>query len=262
VGTKIKTADGAGFLSLAEARILASFKNGLPTIFSGGKPSTSGSPLPKLDKSTKWEDPKRFDSGLRHSLSKFMGTKLDRIIDPLISELSSPEARDLARTMLHRSTRFWTLFIEHLSKTQTDLTLRVNLKVEDAWNFATNEAKRILEDCNDPRFSAHDAGASLKTRHAQVATTVIYALLKCHMVMNDFVEANFKDHPSVASERVKLLFNNLSVSGTSPQSEAIAKAQAAAEKASNSVQSFQSRMDTFQARLEKIDKTLAKKADK
>jgi len=262
VGSKIKTAEGAGFLSLAEARILASFRNGLPTIFSGGKASTSGAPLPKLDKSTKWEDPKRFDSGMRHALSKFMGTKLDRIIQPLIESMSDPEARNLATLMLNRSTRFWTLFIDHLSKTQTDLTLRMGLKIEEAWNFATSEAKRILEDCNDPRFSALDAGANLKKHHANVAATVLYALLKCHMVMNEFVEANFKDHPSVGSERVKLLIGNMSANGHASQSDVIAKAQATAEKANTTAQAFQSRFDALISRLDKIEKSLAKKADK
>ena len=262
VGTKIKTANGAGFHSLAEARILASFRNGLPTVFSGGKASTSGAPLPKLDKSTKWEDPKRFDSGLRHALSKFMGTKLNRIIEPLISEMTEPEARNLANLMLSRSTRFWTLFIDHLSKTQVDLTLRIGLKVEEAWTFATSEAKRILGDCNDPRFSAHDAGAKLKSNHAHVAATVLYALLKCHMVMNEFMEVNFKDHASVGSERIKLLFNNMSAKNSATDSDAAAKAQAAVEKASTAVQGFQSRFDSLSTRVEKLDMELAKKADK
>jgi hypothetical protein len=184
-----------------------------------------------------------------------VSTKLNCIIEPLIDEMSEADARNLATLMLTRSTRFWTLFIQHLNETHFDLTQRIGLKIEEAWNFATNEAKRVMEDCNAARYSAHHAGGGLKDNHAFVAAKVLYALLKCHMVMEEFVQASFKNHPSIGSERVKLLFNNMSSGDSSSQSEAVAKAQASADKACTLVQSFQSRLD-------KAEKTLAKKADK
>jgi len=262
MASKIKNANGAGLASLSEVRVLTSIRNGLPALFTGGKTSSSACPLPRLDKFNKWEDDQQYDAGMKHEMSDFMATKLDRIITPKIDVLADPDARALATLMLQKTTRFWVMFIDQLSKTHTDLHSRLGLKMEEAWNFATNEARRVLKEVNDPRLSALDVGAEALKERAHVCATVLYALLKCHCVMQDFVEAQFKNHPSIGSERIKLLFNNMSKNGGGNHTEEINRLKAIAEKARTSSQSVQSRLDSMATTISQLQKALDKKADK
>jgi len=226
MATKIKNANGAGPASLLEVHVLTSIHNGLPALFTSGKATSSFCPLPRLDKFTKWEDDQQYESGMKSEMTDFMGTKLEEIIAPKIEDLKAPKARELATLMLQKTTQFWVLFIEQLSKTYTDLNTRLKLSTVKAWNFATSEAGRVLREVNNPRLSAMDVGAEALKHRAHVCASVLYAMLKCHAVMQEFVTAQFKNHPSIASEQIKLLFNNMATTGDGSQMEEINRLKA------------------------------------
>ena len=254
LATKLKNAGGAGIKSFHEACALTSLRNGLPTVFAGsGSSSTSQHPLPKIDKPSKWDD-KLYEGGLKFTLRDFMTNTLTTIMSSMIDDLTSVEARLLALEMLHATQRFWHGYVDNLSLTYEYL-LTAGLKELEAWNFATSEGKRILVDLNKPRASAVNIGAQIKERRAYTCAQVLFAMLKSHKVMKDYLDEEFKSHPSVVAERTKLLFNNMSFKDKSGKSGEDSKALTAAKNA-------QGAADKVGRELSEVKKLLDKKADK
>ena len=250
LGSKLKNAKGAGFESMLEERVLNSVRNGLPTLFMGTGESSSSAPLPRLDKPSKWEDPEVFDGGMKPDLMTFMATQYGRVLESRMLQLHSAEARALALELQNRTSQFWTLAAQNISNTQIDFTVRAKLPVPTAWNFCMHETKRMLEDCNDPRISALDIGVELAKDRAYVCSVVLFAILKCHMVMEEYVYLQFRNHPSVASERVKLLVNCFAQSNVSSLTEEIGKQKAVAEAAKVKAQAVNQRVDSLSSKVD------------
>jgi len=264
---QISSATGAGLASFNEAKALASFRHGIPTIFDG----TADAPLPKLAKPEKWENLQRYEPGLKSQIKDFMKVGLTKTLEVSINKTKNVKARELAGLMKMATIEWWNAYCDNLSLTHSDLTTRAGLSIIESWDFATNEARRILVEVNGPRLVALDVGARLKSNRAEVCSIVLFGMLKCHKVMQQFKEHDFKDHPSIGSERIKLLFNNLSVGATGGGGSAAGltavknkadSALTAARTAQSLADAAKGKSETLERKLEALTKVVDKKKDK
>jgi len=260
VAKHINAASNAGFKDLNEAKALASFRPGLPTMFDG----PGELPLPKLNKPALWDNPSSYTTGMKERINKFMKTELEKTLEVQIAKLKNVEARELAGMMRMRTVEWWHDFSENLTLTHTGLTVSAGMGATESWEFTTNEARRILVEVNLVRSVAQDLGARLKDQRAVVCSTVLLAMLRCHKMMQSFKTHDFKDHPSIGAERIKLLFNNLAVqnSGSGNHAATIAALKTKVEAATKAASNAQSKADSLDAKLKDLAKAVEKKKDK
>ena len=106
------------------------------------------------------------------------------------------------------------LFITRLSDyiTRTSRALRVaGYKVDRVWAILSRQVLRIFEDMASARACAVDPLAPpISKRSPELpedgvfqdhnASLAMWAVLKTHDVMEDYLAHNFEDHPSIAAE--------------------------------------------------------------
>jgi hypothetical protein len=113
------------------------------------------------------------------------------------------EAAALARAMLAKSLQFADKIFDYLSHTNRDLTDRSGFPLPDAWLLATEIIARICKSLNSARSDVRDI--SSKSSPLRNTARVLYAMLRVHDVMDEYLTLEIKNHPSISSEYVKFL---------------------------------------------------------
>jgi hypothetical protein len=67
---------------------------------------------------------------------------------------------------------------------------------EEAWELVSGCIKRIFEDLRRVRASAADATSEINP--SSKCATYLWALIHSHRVMKDYIDARFRNHPSIA----------------------------------------------------------------
>ena len=98
--------------------------------------------------------------------------------------------------------------------------------------------------------------------------TVLWGILKTHAVMQEYIEKDFRNHPSMASEFVRFVVTTPRDAGTSgletqvvdlkkkvsEQKKEISEAQKSATTASNKVAALTASLKSFEARVKQLEK--------
>jgi hypothetical protein len=209
-------------LNQTQVRVLASFQNTLPEFFGKGS-ETCGSSLPAMPKLTDWEAEDGINGAkfrLERSLP-LIQKQLSTYIDTFLGE-DKLAARELAHRCLSHSMLFVTRLSDYI--TRTSRALRVaGYKVDKVWAILSRQVLRIFEDMARARVCAVDLAPPMTKRGAKMpedgifqdhnAALAMWAVLKTHDVMADYLAHNFEDHPSIAAENVRFLTYNVMGAG-------------------------------------------------
>lgn len=174
----------------------------------------------------------------------------------------SPAAM-LAETCLSKSTAFADAFVRFLTKTCEELIQASGFPKKKAWALTTSLGKRICQEIHK------DSGALARSlivskdeaEREQLCLLLMWATLREHKRMAEYIKHEFKDHPSVASEYVKFLATNShsgweTVAGLQKQVDDLVK-EVASLKKSNSTLS--NNLETTKKVAEEAKKAAAKK---
>jgi hypothetical protein len=105
--------------------------------------------------------------------------------------------------MLSKSLQFTDKMFDYLSHTNRDLTERSGFPLSDAWLLATEIVARIFKSLNSALSDVRDILA--KSSPLRNTARVLYAMLRVHDVMDEYLALEIKNHPSISSEYVKFL---------------------------------------------------------
>ena len=72
--------------------------------------------------------------------------------------------------------------------------------------MACKEVLRVFEEMQSARCVARDCRDGDDTDYT--TATMIFATLKCHAVMNEYVQAHFLEHPSISAVLARHLADN------------------------------------------------------
>ena len=168
----------------------------------------------------------------------------------------------LAMYCLMKSSEYVRAWLGYMDNVVDDLTTN-GYSDKVAWAVATRLSRRMCEDMAVPR-----QGVKGSFGHPQVMRpTVLWGILKTHAVMKEYIDTEFKNHPSMASEYVCFLVTTPRDAGTeglvtqvsdlkkkvTEQKKEIADAQKAATTASNKVAALTSSLKSFESRVKKLE---------
>ncbi len=229
-----------GLKTNGDALVLAAIRSAIPAVFGEGKPPTGEdrSAFHALHTFNDWKDA----NGRDGFINEFVGYKLqarDGIRMEAETRLEPGSAAAmLASTCLTKSENFSDAFIKFLTTTYEELTQASGFPKKRAWALTTSLGKRICQEVHK------ESGALARSlivskdekERDQLCTMLVWATLREHMVMEDYIQKDFKDHTSVASEYVKFLATNSGL---------------------ETVASLQSRVDVFDKDLATMKKSLS-----
>ena len=160
------------------------------------------------------------------------------------------------------------LFVSRLSDyiTRTSRTLRVaGYKVEKVWAILSAQVLRIFEDMARARACAVDLAPPTMRRGSEMSSDEIFqdhsaalamwAVLKTHDVMEDYLAHNFEGHPSIAAENVRFLKYNVMGAGGNSVNTNVKSLGKQLEKMEASNKSLRAQLDKVATRLENLEKS-------
>jgi len=186
----------AGFSTYVEAQLAMSFKNLFPAVLGKGGPASMDDfeYLPAIAHGDKWNNS---STGIHHQLMRNMNDvsyQLDSSIKKVLKD--HPEGRQLAIDCVTASKRFVIDLIAFMSQEYSTWQQR-GFSKKDAWKIVCQIVRRIFEDLQLARISAHNC-QDLEDADFTTAS-FLYATLRCHGVMDGYVRHQFHTHPHVAS---------------------------------------------------------------
>lgn len=192
-----------GFKTLYESKVSSSFQNVLPSML--GKGDDVNEFLPGLALAKKWDN---LDgaSGLKYRISRDLPGVSTQVGNNIRASQSSYEAQDLAQQCLNQSVRFVTDLSAFITRFYMELLASKTFSEAQCWSLICRCVKRCFNDMADARVTAKDVLDSSDA--LQTATQYLWATLRTHQFMDDYVKANFEDHPSFASVITRFVTNN------------------------------------------------------
>jgi hypothetical protein len=172
-------------------------------------------------------------------------------------------ARNLCTSALSLSKAWIESWVRQIDERMIEMTEESKFTVKKAWCLNTRLAYRQWQDLSEPRQGTF---RSIKSCDKDsICAQILYSVFQTHDVMAAYADADFKDHPSMASEYVKFLATNSGFESVatldsevktlkSQLSEALKELKAAAKKAdtaSNTSDAQKRRVDEIEKRLKK-----------
>jgi hypothetical protein len=188
---------------------LVSLRNSVPTLFSRGSASTG-------------KDKSRFNAFPSFSSWKSLDY-LDSFTDQVQSNLEDAAsaiktdiefrlppgsvASLLASTCLSKSREFTEGFVRFITTTYEQLTFAKFTK-NKAWALTTALGERVCHEVHKERGMLLRSLKMDEANREELCLHVMWATLRAHQVMSEYLRLEFKDHPTIASEYVKFLATN------------------------------------------------------
>lgn len=255
-----------GHATIADSVVAASFQNVLPGAY-GRVSSTSGTgdadvdaqqELPGLTSFAKWDN--RDGRTGRRFWIRDETRKTEQQIDGWIRTQLSGPAQLLAKDLLMDSYAMSDCLYTFISTSYEDTMHSNKFDSKQAWSLTSSFVKRIFTELGYVRVLARD-GVNMDDPW-NTAATFLFATLKAHVIMQDFMRLSIKDHPSISSEMVKFVCYSQPAAGASQLLSRVS----AVESLQRSDQGNISRLDTRTKRLESwksdTDKTISKLKEK
>jgi hypothetical protein len=191
---------------------LAAIRSGIPQVLGEGKTPTGEdrSSFHAFHTFADWKNPNGRD-GFVHTLPSHQHQAVEAIREDIETRMEpgSPAAM-LASTCLTKSSAFSDALVTYLTRTYEDLTQASGFAKKRAWALTTALGARICKEVHrDSTALARSLSVSAKdTDRERLTVRMLWAALRAHMIIEEYVQAEFKDHPTVASEYVKFLATN------------------------------------------------------
>jgi hypothetical protein len=154
---------------------------------------------------------------------------------------------------------FVTRLLDYITRTACTLWL-VGYKSDKVWSILSRQVLRIFEDMARARACAVDLsppstkGGVDSVFEDQNGALAMWAVLKTHDVMEEYLIHNFEDHPSIAAENVRFLtYNMMGVGGSNTNVDA-KQVEKQVDKLETANKSMQAQLDKLSSRVEKLEK--------
>jgi hypothetical protein len=106
------------------------------------------------------------------------------------------DAKMLAHDMHNKSQIFVAEMCNWMDVFYQELLTTSEATEEEAWELVSGCIKRIFEDLRRVRATA--ANATSEINPSTKCATYLWALIQSHRVMKDYMDARFRNHPSIA----------------------------------------------------------------
>ena len=237
-----------GFATLHESFIANSFRNVLPAVL--GKGEDKSQYLPALTKSEHW-DKNDGASGFRYRVTRELNNVRNQIMKNIETSSDDPTspAKLLATECLQHSLHFISELSAYITRLYTELLYSKTFTKEQCWGLVARCVKRCFTDMADSRITARDIKDS--SNMSGTAVEYLWATLKTHMVMKEYVSKKFDGHPAFASVITMFVTNNNIQSNVSDLTSRV-------EKLESTVKTMLGRFDKIYNRLDRLDKEVFK----
>jgi hypothetical protein len=183
-----------------EARHVASFKITYPTVFGYIKEVSSSSKhhLPAVKTFKDWNS---FDceTGVKAFILNGMEDLKLQLYQDIINFFLDEkfyDAKMLAHDMHNKSQIFVAEMCNWMDVFYQELLTTSEATEDEAWELVSGCIKKIFEDLRRVRASA--ANATSETNPSTKCSIYLWALIQSHRVMKDYIDARFRNHPSIA----------------------------------------------------------------
>ena len=197
--TDIYQTQKVGLKAEAEARQIASFRITLPSIFCGNQKeltvATTGKHFPGCKTFTQWNAHDGY-SGLKFTIERGLvdiRSSIKYDIDSILEDF--PEAKSFAND-LHGLAHTWiNEYVSWLDSFISELKTISGCSIEAAFELGTKCGKRVFEELRRERSMA--ANANSEPSQARRTAKYLYATLRAHTLMQEFLDRGFRDHSSI-----------------------------------------------------------------
>ena len=260
-----------GYGTLADSTVAASFQNILPGAYGRSGTSSSSSTssdnqdltaqkeLPGLPTFKKW-DGLDGRTGRRYWIRE-EGRKTRHQIDGWIRDHLSGKAQILAQDLLVDSFTMSETLYSFISSSYEDTMHSGRFESEQAWALTCSFVKRIFTEIGYARVVARD-GINVNNPW-RTAGIFVFATLKAHVIMNEFMRLSIRDHPSISSEMVKFVCYTQPAANTTELVTRLSAVENLQRSDQSNVSKHDSRLkkiETWKSDLDKLLKRLKEKA--
>ncbi|KAL7559268.1 hypothetical protein ACA910_009043 [Epithemia clementina (nom. ined.)] len=178
-----------------------------------------------------------------------------------------PQARALASMMLSASLTCTQELASYIDETMLQLTKRTGYTEQKAFSLVTQVVRRFFLDLQKVRAQVY---ASMNVDDAtRVCGWMLYGALKTHDIMDEYLRARFRNHPSVSSEYIKFMSTNSGfelVKGIQEKVDELTKQYSQSTKdvlaAKKAADTANGTVDSLKKEINELKRLMAKKADK
>lgn len=238
-----------GFSTLHDTKVAASFQNVLPAAL--GKGSEDTEHLPGLSRFELWDN-QDGSSGLKYRLSReipLVKSQVSRNIKNTVGKDS--EAKDLATECLNHSAIFVDGLGSYISRAYEQLVASAAFDKDKIWAIICRCVKRVFDDISSVRITAKDSKDN--DDPLLTAAQYIWATLKAHGIMEEYIIYNFEDHPAFASVITRFVIHNSFQSDVSDVTALVKKETKRIDTLTKRFDSLQSKFDKLEKRVEKLE---------
>jgi hypothetical protein len=254
-----------GYQTMADAVVASSFSNVLPGAYARVPSSSTSSSSSTCDMASQKELP-----GLS-SYDKWDGMdgrtgrrwwiidetrKTEQQIDGWIrSQLQGP-AQLLAKDLLMDSYSMSDALYTFISTSFADTRSSNKFSDEQCWVLTSSFVKRIFQELGYVRVMARDS-VNISDPWSTSAT-FLFATLRAHVIMQEFMRLSIKDHPSISSEMVKFVCYAQPAQGASALLSRMSATEALQRSDQSNISKLEGRTKKLEAWKSESDKLLAK----
>ena len=258
-----------GYATMADSIVAASFQNVLPGAYGRHSPSssTSGSgasalqaqpELPGLSTFKKWDN-QDGATGRKYWIKK-AARNTQRQVDEMLRQQLDSDAQFLAKDLLMDSFNMSDELINFMSSSYQDTMYSGRFESQQAWALTSKFVKRIFTEIADARIIARD-GVHISDPWT-TAAKFLFATLKAHEVMHDFMRLNIKDHPSISSEMVKFVCYSQPATDTSDILSRLTAGEVLMRNNQSLIARLESRVKRLETQRTESDKLIKKLKEK
>ena len=249
VETTVKLQDHVekiGLRSLYEARVLNSFQCRIPGLL-GSDSSTA--PLSKLKTPAAWDRGNRM--GLRHDIKENLVRTKRELAAKIETRMTDKEANLLAKACWVHTEQFVNDMMTWFVQTFSDLKDRGGFEAQACWDLACALWARVLKELSEVRSGARDVKVRGDSNYT--ATMCVWATLKTHDKMDEFMAANFVNHQSLASEYTTFLVHHASGAGVDALTDRVSSLEADLKEAKATAKTARTAADKALSLLDQLD---------
>ncbi|CAJ1954081.1 unnamed protein product [Cylindrotheca closterium] len=197
-----KLAIKGGFDNISAANLYTSMQKPLPRPFSG----PGQHPLPALSTFDKW-DKQDGIHGIRYTIDLGVEQEVNQSIGWIRSELMlHPEAMMVFTTLVYAAQSHWNKIATFLTELR-QICKQQSDDDDQAWVYLCEVVKGLFTELHRIQ-SAGAARKNLGKLTVEDAGRMMWSVLRCHRLMDDFISHKFLGHPKLSGYSLSHLFRH------------------------------------------------------
>ena len=158
----------------------------------------------------------------------------------------------VAQTALSLSADFVNQLFAFMEATYAEMTGANNFSSAQAWALVTRLGARPFEDMSVGRRAA--AKMSGGNSRDKVCDNYLYATLRAHRIMKEYMDAGIKDHPSISAEYIRFLATNSGKNGLEQTKAKVSSLEAQVASLTKRLEAVQKKADSSGNKVDELQK--------